>query len=52
LTATAQDLGPKGRDDQFGAGLADALAAVEAVSRSMSAGAAKTEAVPPAAPAR
>jgi subtilisin family serine protease len=51
LTATAHDLGPKGRDDQFGAGLADALAAVEAVSRSMSAGAAKTEAVPPAAPA-
>ncbi len=51
LTATAHDLGPKGRDDQFGAGLADALAAVEAVSRSMSAGAAKTEAGPPAAPA-
>jgi len=51
LTATAHDLGPKGRDDQFGAGLADALAAVEAVSRSMSAGAAKTEAVQPAAPA-
>jgi subtilisin family serine protease len=52
LTATAHDLGPKGRDDQFGAGLADALAAVQAVSRSMSAGAAKTEAVPVAAPGR
>jgi hypothetical protein len=51
LTATAHDLGPKGRDDQFGAGLADALAAVEAVSRSMSAGAAKTEAVAPPSPA-
>lgn len=51
LTATAHDLGPKGRDDQFGAGLADALAAVQAVSRSMSAGAAKTEAVPVASPA-
>jgi subtilisin family serine protease len=52
LTATAHDLGPKGRDDQFGAGLADALAAVQEVSRSMSAGAAKTEAVPAAAPGR
>jgi hypothetical protein len=30
LTATARDLGPKGRDDQFGAGLADALKAVTA----------------------
>ena len=52
LTATAHDLGPKGRDDQFGAGLADAMAAVEAVSRSVSAGAAKIEAVPVAVPAR
>jgi hypothetical protein len=52
LTATAHDLGPRGRDDQFGAGLADAMAAVEAVSRSVSAGAAKTEAVPAAVPAR
>lgn len=52
LTSTAHDLGPKGRDDQFGAGLADALAAVQAVSRSMTAGAAKTEAIPIAAPAR
>jgi subtilisin family serine protease len=52
LTATAHDLGPKGRDDQFGAGLADAMAAVEAVSRSVTAGVAKTEAVPVAAPAR
>lgn len=31
LTATARDLGPKGRDDQFGAGLADAAGAVAAV---------------------
>jgi len=30
LTATARDLGPKGRDDLFGAGLADALKAVTA----------------------
>jgi subtilisin family serine protease len=52
LTSTAHDLGPKGRDDQFGAGLADALAAVQAVSRSVTAGAAKTEAIPIAAPAR
>ena len=52
LTATAHDLGPKGRDDQFGAGLVDALAAVQAVSRSLTAGAAKTEAIPTAAPAR
>ncbi len=51
LTATAHDLGPKGRDDQFGAGLADALAAVESVSHSMSAGAAKTEAIPAVVPA-
>jgi hypothetical protein len=29
LTATAHDLGPPGRDDQFGAGLVDALSAVE-----------------------
>jgi hypothetical protein len=51
LTATAHDLGPKGRDDQFGAGLADARAAVEAVSRSLTAGA-KTDAVAPPQPAR
>src|SRR5262249_7602322 len=31
LLATAADLGPKGRDDQFGAGLADASRAVEFV---------------------
>jgi hypothetical protein len=49
LTSTARDLGPKGRDDQFGAGLADALAAVEAASRSVSPGA--TNAQPPAASA-
>lgn len=30
LTETASDLGPKGRDDQFGAGLANGLAAVQA----------------------
>jgi subtilisin family serine protease len=30
LTGTAKDLGPKGRDPQFGAGLADAYAAVSA----------------------
>jgi subtilisin family serine protease len=30
LAATARDLGPKGRDDLFGAGLADALKAVTA----------------------
>jgi len=28
LTATARDLGPKGRDAEFGAGLADAYAAL------------------------
>ena len=32
LTKTARDLGPPGRDDQFGAGEADAFAAVLAVS--------------------
>jgi subtilisin family serine protease len=32
LTKTARDLGPPGRDDQFGAGEADAFAAVSAVS--------------------
>jgi hypothetical protein len=31
LMATAHDLGPPGHDDQFGSGLADALAAVKAV---------------------
>lgn len=31
LTSTARDLGPKGRDDQFGAGQADAFGAVSAV---------------------
>ncbi len=33
LTATARDLGPKGRDDMFGAGLADAYKAVVAATR-------------------
>lgn len=32
LASTARDLGPKGRDDQFGAGQADAFSAVSAVS--------------------
>lgn len=32
LTRTAQDLGPPGRDDQFGAGKADAFSAVAAAS--------------------
>jgi subtilisin family serine protease len=31
LASTARDLGPKGRDDQFGAGEADAFSAVSAV---------------------
>jgi subtilisin family serine protease len=33
LIATARDLGPKGRDDMFGAGLADAFKAVVAATR-------------------
>ncbi len=33
LLSTAHDLGPKGRDDQFGAGLADAFEAVTAVQK-------------------
>jgi len=32
LMSTAQDLGPKGHDDQFGAGLVDASAALQWVS--------------------
>jgi subtilisin family serine protease len=31
LAATARDLGPKGRDDQFGAGLIDAYQAIMAL---------------------
>jgi subtilisin family serine protease len=31
LMSTARDLGPKGRDDQFGAGLVDAMAALSAI---------------------
>ena len=34
LLATAKDLGPKGRDDQFAAGLADAYRAAQAVTAS------------------
>ena len=34
LLATSKDLGPKGRDDQFGAGLVDAYRAAQAVSAS------------------
>jgi len=33
LLSTARDLGPKGRDEQFGAGLADAFEAVTAVEK-------------------
>ncbi len=33
LMATARDLGPRGRDDQYGAGIADALSAVVAAGR-------------------
>lgn len=38
LTDTARDLGPKGKDDQFGSGLANALAVVQAA-RPVTAGA-------------
>ena len=34
LLSTARDLGPKGRDDQFGAGLADAYGAVRSLAAS------------------
>ena len=34
LLSTARDLGPKGRDDQFGAGLADAYGAVQSLTAS------------------
>jgi subtilisin family serine protease len=33
LLSTARDLGPKGRDDQFGAGLMDAYQAVSTVDK-------------------
>jgi subtilisin family serine protease len=39
LSETAKDLGPKGRDDQFGAGLADAYRAVQSVAGSATASA-------------
>ena len=38
LLSTAHDLGPKGRDDQFGAGLMDAFQAVSAVEKPTEAG--------------
>jgi len=38
IMSTARDLGPKGRDDQFGAGLMDALQAVSAVEKPTEAG--------------
>ncbi len=38
LLSTAHDLGPKGRDDQFGAGLMDAYQAVNAVEKPTEAG--------------
>ncbi len=38
LLSTAHDLGPKGRDDQFGAGLMDAFQAVTAVEKPTEAG--------------
>jgi subtilisin family serine protease len=38
LLSTAHDLGPKGRDDQFGAGLLDAFQAVNAVEKPTEAG--------------
>ena len=38
LLSTAHDLGPKGRDDQFGAGLMDAFQAVNAVEKPTEAG--------------
>jgi subtilisin family serine protease len=38
IMSTARDLGPKGRDDQFGAGLIDALQAVNAVEKPTEAG--------------
>ena len=38
ILSTAHDLGPKGRDDQFGAGLIDAFQAVNAVEKPTEAG--------------
>ena len=38
IMSTAHDLGPKGRDDQFGAGLIDAFQAVNAVEKPTEAG--------------
>jgi subtilisin family serine protease len=42
LVSTAKDLGPKGRDRDFGAGLADAYNAVEAASGAVASSAAAT----------
>lgn len=44
LASTARDLGPKGRDDQFGAGEADAFSAVSTVSAAPMAAASDTSA--------
>lgn len=44
LTATARDLGPRGRDDDYGAGLADAFSAVTAVDGSTAPVAVSTDA--------
>ena len=46
LTKTARDLGPPGRDDQFGAGEADAFAAVSAASTSQAVPVAEVSAKP------
>jgi hypothetical protein len=48
LTKTARDLGPPGRDDQFGAGEADAFAAVSAASTSQPASVAEVPGRPAA----
>jgi len=38
IMSTARDLGPKGRDDQFGAGLIDAFQAVNSIEKPTEAG--------------
>jgi subtilisin family serine protease len=47
LTGTARDLGAKGRDKEFGAGLADPLAALEAMQPIAQTVSAPTDEVPP-----